>query len=106
MNFWIFFYSERDHKPQNSGCVYTAQGFHTAWIMKDMMLPAWAGNIVAAWPPWPPGATTPEQVAARDAGAARTDLGDAQVATHPLHGVEHGLLKRCVTSCMRPVASR
>jgi hypothetical protein len=49
-------------------------------IMKDMKLPAWAGNIVAAWPPWRPlGAAvatgyalpappcTPEQIAARDA---------------------------------------
>ena len=26
-----FFCSERDHKPQNSGCGYTAQSFHTAW---------------------------------------------------------------------------
>jgi len=26
-----FFCSERDHKPQNSGCSHTAQRFHTAW---------------------------------------------------------------------------
>jgi hypothetical protein len=45
MNFCVFC-SERDHKAQNFGCVYTARGFHTAWIMKDMKLPAWAGNIV------------------------------------------------------------
>ena len=31
-------------------------------------------------------------------GAARTDLGDALVAAHPLHGVAQGLLKRRVTS--------
>ena len=49
-------------------------------IMKDMKLPAWAGNIVPVWPPWRPlGAqvaamyalpappVTPEQIAARDA---------------------------------------
>jgi hypothetical protein len=35
---------------------------------------------------------------------ARTDLGDALVAAHPLHGVEQGLLERRVTSRMRPVA--
>ena len=28
---FAFFCSERDHKPQNSGCGYTAQSFHTAW---------------------------------------------------------------------------
>jgi plasmid maintenance system killer protein len=26
-----FFCSERDHKPQNSGCSHTAQRFHTTW---------------------------------------------------------------------------
>jgi hypothetical protein len=48
-------------------------------IMKDMKLPAWAGNIVASWPPWRPMVSiaasyaisappcTPEQIAARDA---------------------------------------
>jgi hypothetical protein len=48
-------------------------------IMKDMKLPAWAGNIVASWPPWrpmvgiaasyaiPAPPCTPEQIAARDA---------------------------------------
>jgi hypothetical protein len=25
-----YFCSERDHKPQNSGCSHTAQRFHTA----------------------------------------------------------------------------
>jgi hypothetical protein len=30
MNFCDFC-SERDHKPQNSGCGYTAQSFHKAW---------------------------------------------------------------------------
>ena len=51
-------------------------------IMKDMKLPAWAGNIVPVWPPWRPlGAqvaamyalpappVTPEQIAARDAAS-------------------------------------
>src|SRR5258705_8371419 len=28
---FAFFCSERDHKPQNSGCGYTTQSFHTAW---------------------------------------------------------------------------
>jgi hypothetical protein len=28
---FAFFCSERDHKPQNSGCGYTVQSFHTAW---------------------------------------------------------------------------
>jgi hypothetical protein len=28
---FAFFCSERDHKPQNSGCGYTAWSFHTAW---------------------------------------------------------------------------
>jgi hypothetical protein len=28
---FAFFCSDRDHKPQNSGCGYTAQSFHTAW---------------------------------------------------------------------------
>jgi hypothetical protein len=28
---FAFFCPERDHKPQNSGCGYTAQSFHTAW---------------------------------------------------------------------------
>jgi hypothetical protein len=32
MNFFAFFQSERDHKPQNSGCGDTAQSFHTAWV--------------------------------------------------------------------------
>jgi hypothetical protein len=49
-------------------------------IMKDMKLPAWAGNIVPVWPPWrplgaqvaamyalPAPAVTPEQIAGRDA---------------------------------------
>src|SRR2546428_4658944 len=29
---FAFFCSERDHKPQNSGCGYTMQSFHTAWV--------------------------------------------------------------------------
>jgi hypothetical protein len=29
---FAFFCSERDHKPQNFGCGYTAQSFHTAWV--------------------------------------------------------------------------
>src|SRR5277367_1114879 len=29
---FAFFCSERDHKPQNSGCGYTEQSFHTAWV--------------------------------------------------------------------------
>jgi putative ABC transport system substrate-binding protein len=29
---FAFFCSERGHKPQNFGCVYTAQRFHTAWV--------------------------------------------------------------------------
>jgi hypothetical protein len=29
---FVFFCSERDHKPQNCGCGYTAQSFHTAWV--------------------------------------------------------------------------
>ncbi len=29
---FAFFCSERDHKPQNSGCGYTTQSFHTAWF--------------------------------------------------------------------------
>jgi hypothetical protein len=29
---FAFFCSERDHKPQNSGCGYTTQSFHTAWV--------------------------------------------------------------------------
>src|SRR6516162_275792 len=37
-------------------------------------------------------------------GTARTDLGDALVAAHPLHGVEQGLLERRVTSRIRPVS--
>src|SRR5580704_4497318 len=32
------FCSERDHKPQNSGCGYTAQSFHTAWVIKSPQL--------------------------------------------------------------------
>ena len=28
---FAFFCFERDHKPQNSGCGYTVQSFHTAW---------------------------------------------------------------------------
>src|SRR5258708_5095697 len=30
---FAFFCSERDHKPQNSGCGYTTQSFHTAWFI-------------------------------------------------------------------------
>ena len=30
MDFCVFC-SEHDHKPQNPGCAYTAQSFHTAW---------------------------------------------------------------------------
>jgi len=30
---FAFFCSERDHKPQNSGCGYTVQSFHTAWTV-------------------------------------------------------------------------
>src|SRR6516164_4784227 len=36
MNF-CFFCSEREHKPQNSGCGYTAQSFHTAWVTSGLM---------------------------------------------------------------------
>jgi hypothetical protein len=32
---FAFFCSERDHKPQNSGCGYTTQSFHTAWAMRS-----------------------------------------------------------------------
>src|SRR6202040_2474715 len=28
---FAFFCSPRDHRPQNSGCVYTARSFHTGW---------------------------------------------------------------------------
>src|SRR5258705_8543428 len=28
---FAFFCSERDYKPQNSGCGYTTHSFHTAW---------------------------------------------------------------------------
>src|SRR5215467_13266035 len=31
---FMFFCSERDHKPQNSGCGYTTQSFHTAWVIR------------------------------------------------------------------------
>jgi len=31
---FALFCSERDHKPQNSGCVYTTQSFHTAWATR------------------------------------------------------------------------
>jgi hypothetical protein len=31
-----FFFSERDHKPQNSGCGCTAQRFHTAWATSSL----------------------------------------------------------------------
>src|SRR5258708_15903362 len=31
---FAFFCSERDHKPQNSGCGYTTQSFHTAWAKR------------------------------------------------------------------------
>jgi hypothetical protein len=30
---FVFFCSERDHQPQNCGCGYTAQSFHTAWTL-------------------------------------------------------------------------
>lgn len=30
---FAFFCSERDHKPQNSRCGYTARSFHTAWVV-------------------------------------------------------------------------
>jgi hypothetical protein len=29
---FALFCPERDHKPQNSGCGYTRQSFHTAWV--------------------------------------------------------------------------
>jgi hypothetical protein len=32
---FAFFCSERDHKPQNSGCGYTTQSFHTAWVIRS-----------------------------------------------------------------------
>src|SRR4029077_18044192 len=34
-----FFCFERDHKPQNSGCGYTAYSFHTAWANSGPNVP-------------------------------------------------------------------
>src|SRR5258705_9914421 len=36
---FAFFCSERDHKPQNSGCGYTTQNFHTAWAITGHTAP-------------------------------------------------------------------
>jgi hypothetical protein len=33
---FAFFCSPRDHRPQNSGCVYTAQSFHTGWTRRRL----------------------------------------------------------------------
>jgi hypothetical protein len=35
--FAFFCSDERGHKPQNFGCVYTAQRFHTAWVTNRLM---------------------------------------------------------------------
>jgi ABC-type uncharacterized transport system substrate-binding protein len=35
---FAFFCSERGHKPQNFGCVYTAQRFHTARVYTGRIL--------------------------------------------------------------------
>src|SRR6266699_1180677 len=37
---FAFFCSERDHKPQNSGCGYTTQSFHTAWVLFSHRAPS------------------------------------------------------------------
>jgi hypothetical protein len=43
---FALFCSERDHKPQNSGCGYTAQSFHTAWIQNVILLLI---NVFGIW---------------------------------------------------------
>src|ERR1700680_2663965 len=49
---FAFFCSPRDHRPQNSGCVYTAQSFHTGWDIFPRHGEAWrtanAGHVSLA----------------------------------------------------------